>query len=271
MLTSPPLHRRPRGFTLIELLVVISIIALLISILLPALTAVREAANRTACMSNLRQITLASLAFEQSEGRLPAAHALSNNATTMSELNGGGYLDQLPTWDSQDDMTLEETNIFLCPSVNDFRRGGWRRLDSPFQPERMKAGSNPFTTMGTNVNEWYVFAYGANAPGGDYPLQSHAQQSRTIDIVQRTSTTVFFNDSTMPNHRHNENSSVGAARHGGGSTTNLSFFDGRVQNRERDPADGNWAEVDPASADGVIVGNMTWFADPRDKQQSLGG
>jgi len=65
--------QRRRGFTLVELLVVIAIIGLLVALLLPAIQASREAARKTQCKNNLRQIATAFLSHESAQGILPTS------------------------------------------------------------------------------------------------------------------------------------------------------------------------------------------------------
>ncbi len=70
-------HRpRQRGFTLIELLVVIAIIAILIALLLPAVQQAREAARRSTCKNNMKQIALAFYNYHDTHTVFPVNYAM---------------------------------------------------------------------------------------------------------------------------------------------------------------------------------------------------
>jgi prepilin-type N-terminal cleavage/methylation domain-containing protein len=125
------------GFTLIELLVVISIIAILIGLLLPAVQAAREQARRSACTNNLKQVGLALANYTNRHGTLPPGYQSIYNSLFQQEMGPGwGWasmilpdLEQQPLYDS---IIFEAAmqvgamatarqvplSVFLCPSDN---------------------------------------------------------------------------------------------------------------------------------------------------------
>jgi prepilin-type N-terminal cleavage/methylation domain-containing protein len=101
-----------RGFTLIELLVVIAIIAILIGLLLPAVQKVRDAAARSSCSNNLKQMGLALHNMQDTVGYLPPQRIYNVEATSANGYGASGKPDSWATWAVLILPYIEQANQF---------------------------------------------------------------------------------------------------------------------------------------------------------------
>jgi len=156
--------RTARGFTLIELLVVISIIALLIALLLPALGQAREAGLNAKCMSNLHQIGTAMAGFTTDNGFFPGAHTA-----------GPRFASAMLVWMPQiREYTDDEENVFNCPIEDE--KWYWKQ----------KFGSGKEAVYGYHKDEVRIFwndpfSYGYNDWGVQEFTNPHLGLGNHID------------------------------------------------------------------------------------------
>jgi prepilin-type N-terminal cleavage/methylation domain-containing protein len=205
-----------RGFTLIELLVVIAIIAVLIALLLPAVQAAREAARRSQCINNLKQLGLAVQNYHSSLGCFPMGSA---NSSSLQNQPGGAwgsysafammlpYLEQQPLYsninfrlvciggggyngyETNISAVTSQLSVFQCPSSPAFT-GTLYGKQSPW--------INYFASVGSSMNQYALncsfagMTVGSAAPNGMF--QSGGQVISMRDVLDGTSNTIAFGE-----------------------------------------------------------------------------
>jgi prepilin-type N-terminal cleavage/methylation domain-containing protein len=206
---------RPRtaGFTLVELLVVIAIIATLIGLLLPAVQSAREAARRSSCQNNLRQLSLGAVGYHDAKRMFPSGY-------TQESINGSfqghslfyfilPFMEQKALFDSMDPK-VPRNNItatpgskaaasigtFVCPS-DLFPEGNPHQYNANeaygVTSYRGNGGSRPFFATSSSNDGMFMATGKAARKASSAPSGINV---RIKDIADGTSKTILIADSS---------------------------------------------------------------------------
>jgi prepilin-type N-terminal cleavage/methylation domain-containing protein/prepilin-type processing-associated H-X9-DG protein len=259
---------RRRGFTLVELLVVIGIIALLISILLPALSKAKEASRVAKCLSNLRQMGMAAASYTtENKGYLVPADVLDPALT--SEPNGRVWSDTWVTilvgmkflgYPAKVDPVVppSEDNVFHCPSgileqsnITSINNGlPLTRQDAQGAMGYLNEASSKGVQPGLRVYSWYGINAAADSttPTIPEPCRRVTGMDGFVKMsqIRRSSEMVFVFDGILGLHLQRTNANRLNARHNRQTATNILFFDGHADTFPTKGLPGGLGDANPA-------------------------